>query len=84
MPTRYFLEPLNIGSQSGSASFFHVLMHGLVILLLLDYALRRNRHWPTIFLVISFALAPLVGEGLSTHYEYSFLIISSLLLALFV
>jgi hypothetical protein len=81
-PLGYFLEPLNIGSNLVQANLFHALMHGLVILILLDYALRRHRFLPTIFLVISFVLAPLVGEGLSQHYEYSYLVVSALLLVL--
>src|SRR5260370_1478143 len=81
-PLGYFLVPLNIGSNLLQASFFHALMHGLLILTLLDYALRRRRALPTIFLVVSFALAPLLGIGLSDQYEYSYLIVSCVLIAL--
>jgi len=81
-PLGYFLEPVNIGSNLVQASLFHVLMHGLLILILLDYAWRRKKTLPTIFLVVSFALAPLVGQGLSAHFEYSYLVVSSVLLVL--
>src|SRR6266550_3846899 len=81
-PLGYFLVPLNIGSNLVQASLFHALMHGLLILILLDYALRRKRPLPAIFLGVSFALASLVGEGLSDQYEYSYLIASCLLIAL--
>jgi hypothetical protein len=81
-PIGYFLVPLNIGSNLVQATLLHTLMHGLLILILLDYALRRKRVLPTIFLVVSFALAPLVGEGLSDQYEYSYLALSAVLIAL--
>ena len=81
-PLGYFLVPLNIGSNLVQANLFHVLMHVLLILVLLDYALRRRRALPTVFVVVSFALAPLLGIGLSDQYEYSYLIVSCLLIAL--
>src|SRR6266850_7728285 len=51
-PLGYFLVPLNIGSNLVQASLFHALMHGLLILILLDYALRRRQALPMIFVVV--------------------------------
>jgi hypothetical protein len=81
-PLGYFLVPLNVGSNLVYATLFHVLMHMLLVLILIDYAFRRRRVAQTIFLVVSFSLAPLVGLGLSNEYEYSYLVLTAVLIAL--